>query len=135
MHLRERCDKPSRLISSRGTKDIEITSRVPALPILPRHFAVSSKGRHIFTRSIGQLPVPQINHKITIKKGRGGADHVITGGDLTIPFATLLLDEPGEGEGDFVITADALLHDLAEPVWDAIYDVETIRQKEKASKY
>lgn len=119
----------------RGTGNIEIISRVPAVPILPRQLRVSLRGRHIFTQPTGQLPAPQINHKITIKRGRGGADPVITGGDLTVPFATLLLDEPGEGEGDFVITADALLHELAERIWDAIDDVETIRQRKRARKH
>jgi hypothetical protein len=118
-----------------GTGNIEIISRVPALPILPRQFAVSSRGRHIFTRPIGHLPAPRINHRITIKRGRGGANHVITGGDLTIPFATMLLDQPGEGEGDFVITADALVHRVAEPIWDAIDDAEAIRQQKKAGKH
>jgi hypothetical protein len=118
-----------------GTGNIEIISRVPALPILPRQLAVSARGRHIFTRSIGHLPAPRINHRITIKRGQGGANHVITGGDLTIPSATLLLYEPGEGEGDFVITADALLHQVAEPIWDAIDDTEAVRQKKKARKH
>ncbi|QKX59379.1 uncharacterized protein TRUGW13939_06513 [Talaromyces rugulosus] len=118
-----------------GTGNIEIISRVPALSILPRQLAVSSRGRRIFTRPIGHLPIPRINHRITIKRGQGGANSTITGGDLTIPFATMLLDQPGEGEGDLVITADALLHRVAGPIWDAIDDAEVIRGKKKARKH
>jgi hypothetical protein len=47
-----------------------------------------------------------------------------------IPFASLLLEEPVQGDGGFVIiTTEALLHDVTELVWTAMDDEETIRQK------
>jgi hypothetical protein len=43
------------------------------------------------------------------------------------------LNEPGEGEGDFVLTDDMLLHDLADCVWDAIDNAEMIKTKERSN--
>lgn len=54
---------------------------------------------------------------------------------MTIPFYALLLNQPGEGEGDFVFTAEMLLHDLAECVWDAIDDAETIKAKKRENHH
>jgi hypothetical protein len=42
------------------------------------------------------------------------------------------LDEPGESEEDFVLTAEMLLHNLAERVWDAIDDAEMIKAKKRS---
>jgi hypothetical protein len=69
--------------------------------------------------------------RILIKKGSEGSSSTIEGGPLTVPFHTLLVNEPGEGEGDFVLTAEMLLHDLAECVWDAIENTEMIKAKER----
>lgn len=42
-----------------------------------------------------------------------------------------MLDEPGEGEGDFVLTVEMLLHDFPDRIWDAIDDAEVIKTEEK----
>lgn len=76
-----------------------------------------------------------MTQRILIKKGRNGSNPSIEGGPLTIPFHALLLNQLGEGEGDFVFTAEMLLHDLAERVWDAIDDVETIKTKKRENHH
>lgn len=65
-----------------------------------------------------------------MKKGRDDSSPMIEGETLTVPSHALLLDEPGEGEGDSVFTADMLLYDLADCVWDAIENAEMIKVKE-----
>jgi hypothetical protein len=80
----------------------------------------------------GQIYV-QLAQRILIKKGRDSSSPIIDGGPFTVPFHALLLDEPGEGEGDFVLTDDMLLHDLADCVWDAIDNAEMIKTKERSN--
>jgi hypothetical protein len=36
------------------------------------------------------------------------------------------LDEPAENEGDFVLTADTLLYEFAELIWETMNDKETM---------
>ena len=111
---------------------IEIKSWIPAFePSLHLDY-VTVSGRHVVERHVDNLPPPQIAQRVLFKRGRDGSGPTIDGEGLTIPFHTLLLDEPGEGEGDFVLTAEMLLHDLAERVWDAIEDAERIQAKKRS---
>lgn len=114
----------------RASGHIEIKSWTPAFEPPLRHVNVTASGRHVVDKRFNDPPLPRIAQRILIKKGRDGSSPTIEGGPLTVPFHTLLLDEPGEGEGDFVLTAKMLLHDLAECVWDAIEDTEMIKAKE-----
>ncbi|KAJ5533888.1 hypothetical protein N7527_000142 [Penicillium freii] len=110
---------------------IEIKSWTPAFePSLHRDH-VTASGRHVVKRHTNDLPLPQIAQRVLFKRGRDSSVPTIEGEGLTIPFNTLLLDEPGEGERDFVLTAEMLLHQLAERVWDAIDDAEMIQAKER----
>ncbi|KAJ5890447.1 uncharacterized protein N7473_006675 [Penicillium subrubescens] len=104
----------------RKSGNIEIKSWSPAFEPPLSHVYLTKGGRHVFDRGINDLPSPRLTQRILIKEGRDGSGPTIEGGPLTVPFHTLLLKEPGEGEGDFVFTADMLLNDLADCVWDAI---------------
>jgi hypothetical protein len=115
----------------RGSGHIEIKSWTPAFEPPLRDVYVTSGGRHVVDRRINDPLSPRMAQRILIKKGRDGSSPTIEGGPLTVPFHTLLLNEPGEGEGDFVLTAEMLLHDLAECVWDAIENTEMIKAKER----
>jgi hypothetical protein len=112
-----------------GSGNIEIISWAPTTSISPSRVRISSKGRQVLSKAINHIPPPRIDQKIGIKRGKGSEGPTITGGNLTIPFASVLLDNPGEGEGDFVITAEELLQD-AELVWMAT-DIEA---EEKARR-
>lgn len=118
----------------RGSHSIELKSWTPAFEPSPRNIYTTAGGRQI-KRSINNLPSPQITQRILITRGRNGSSPTIEGEPLIIPFQTLLLNEPGEGEGDFVFTAEMLLRDLAEPVWDAIDDAETIKAKKRNNNH
>jgi hypothetical protein len=59
-----------------------------------------------------------MTQRILITRGRDGSSPTVKGGPLTIPFHTLLLDKPRQGEGDLVFTAGMMLHDLAERIWN-----------------
>ncbi|KAJ5504012.1 hypothetical protein N7463_006886 [Penicillium fimorum] len=113
----------------RGSHSIEIKSWTPAFEPSLCNIYITAGGRNIIDRRIKDPPPPLMTQRILITRGRDGSSPTIEGDPLTIPFHTLLLDEPGEGEGDFVFTAEMLLHDLAEPIWDAIDDAETIKAK------
>lgn len=104
----------------RGSHSIEIKCWTPAF-------------EPVIDKRIKNPPPPRMTRRILITRGRDGSSPTIEGESLTIPFHTLLLNEPGEGEGDFVFTAEMLLHDLAERVWDAIDDAETIKAKKEQS--
>lgn len=80
--------------------------------------------RQVVDRRCNTQSPPQITQRILIKKGKNGQEPTITGGDLVIPFKSLFLTEPGEGESDFVMTEDMLVHDIAELVWAAIENEE-----------
>lgn len=110
---------------------IEIKSWIPAFEPSTHLDYVTLCGRHVVKRYIDSLPPPQVAQGVLFKRGRDNSDPTIEGEGLTIPFHTLLLDEPGEGEGDFVLTAEMLLHDLAERVWDSIEDAEKIQAKKR----
>lgn len=115
----------------RGSSHIEIKSWTPALEPSLRYIYATAGGRQVVDRCINDPPSPRMAQRILIKRGRDGSSPTVEGGPLTIPFYALLLDEPGEGEGDFVLTAEMLLHDLAEPVWDSIDDAEMIKAKKR----
>ncbi|KAJ6190929.1 hypothetical protein N7519_000950 [Penicillium mononematosum] len=87
----------------RGSGNIEIKSWVPAMSF-PQHASTA----------------PQVAQRILIERGGNGQEPTIQGGDLIIPFQHLLLNEPREGDWDFVITQDMLLHEFAELIWAAI---------------
>lgn len=114
----------------RRSGNIEIKSWTPAFEPSLRHIHVTAGGRRIVDRRISDPPPPRMAQRILMKRGRNGSSPTVEGAPLTIPFQTMLLDEPGEGEGDFVLTAEMLLHDLGECVWDAIDDAEMIKAKE-----
>ncbi|KAJ5086745.1 hypothetical protein NUU61_008052 [Penicillium alfredii] len=106
---------------------IDIKSWIPAFdPSLRDH--VTASGRHV--NNTNNLPPPQVAQRVLFKRGRDESGSAIEGGGLTIPFHTLFLDEPGEGERDFVLTVDMLLLHLAGCVWDAIDD-EEIKARER----
>ncbi|KAF3385191.1 hypothetical protein F1880_001825 [Penicillium rolfsii] len=117
----------------RRSGDIEIKSWIPAFEPLPSHVYITLGGRRVVDRRTKNLPPPRMTQRILIKKGRDGSGPTIEGGPLTVPFHTLLLKEPGEGEGDFVFTADMLLHDLADEIWDAIENAEFIKAKKRSN--
>ncbi|KAK2807835.1 hypothetical protein FQN50_005224 [Emmonsiellopsis sp. PD_5] len=62
-------------------------------------------------------PEPEVVQEIKICRGKGGQAANLTGDELRIPFQHMMLRDPGPGEGDFVITRDELLHDLADAIW------------------
>lgn len=62
-------------------------------------------------------PEPECIQEIRIYRGNGGQAASLTGDELRIPFRHVMLRNPGPGEGDFVITRDELLHDLADAIW------------------
>lgn len=62
-------------------------------------------------------PEPEAIQEIKIYRGKGGQAANIRGDELRIPFQHMLLRDPEEGERDFVITRDELLHDLADEIW------------------
>ncbi|KAK2800343.1 hypothetical protein FQN50_008159 [Emmonsiellopsis sp. PD_5] len=66
-------------------------------------------------------PEPQAMQEIKIERGRAGQQQPnITGSNnLVIPFQSIMLRQPGQGEGDFVFTREDLL-EVAEEVWLAM---------------
>ncbi|KAK2796325.1 hypothetical protein FQN51_009415 [Onygenales sp. PD_10] len=66
-------------------------------------------------------PEPQAMQEIKIERGRAGQQQLnITGGNsLVIPFQSIMLRQPGQGEGDFVFTREDLL-EVAGEVWLAM---------------
>ncbi|KAJ5954396.1 hypothetical protein N7501_008675 [Penicillium viridicatum] len=119
----------------RGSRSIEIKSWTPAFEPSQRNTYTTASGRQVIGRRIKDPPPPRMTRRILITRGRDGSSHTIEGEPLTIPFHTLLLDEPGEGEGDFVFTAEMLLQDLAEPIWDAIDQAEAIKAKKRNNRH
>lgn len=111
---------------------IEIKSWIPAFNLSLDSEYVSVSGRQVIKRHANDLPPPDVAQRVLFKRGRDGSCHATEGEDLIIPFRTLLLAEPGEGEGDFVLTAEMLLHNLAERVWDAIDDAENIHARKRS---
>ncbi|KOS40617.1 hypothetical protein ACN38_g8528 [Penicillium nordicum] len=113
----------------RGSHSIEIKSWTSTLEPSLRNIHITAGSRQVIDRSIKNPPPPRMTQRILITRGRDGSSPTIQGESLTIPFHTLLLDGLGEGEGDFVFTAEMLLHDLAEPVWNAIDHAEAIKER------
>ncbi|KAJ5571237.1 hypothetical protein N7535_004897 [Penicillium sp. DV-2018c] len=118
----------------RRSRSIEIFSWVPAFELSLCNTYITAGDRQIIDRRITNPPPPQMTQKILLTGGRDGSSPTTEGAPLTIPFRTLLLDEPGEGEGNFVLTAE-MLHDLAERVWDAIDDAEGIEAKKRNKRH
>lgn len=118
----------------RGSCAIEIKSWTPAFEPSPHHVYVTASGHNVVNRHINDHPPPQLAQKVLIKRGRDGVSPTVEGAPLTIPFYALLLDEPGEGEGDFVLTAEMLLEDLAERVWNAIDKAKIIQAESRKSR-
>ncbi|OQE44411.1 hypothetical protein PENCOP_c002G00150 [Penicillium coprophilum] len=114
----------------RGSHSIEIKSWTPDFEPSPRKIYIPARGQ-VIDRYMENPPPSRMTQRVLITRGRDGASPTIEGEPLTVPFRNLLLDEPAEGEDDFVLTAEMLQHDLAEPVWDAIDDAEMIKAKER----
>ncbi|QKX63458.1 uncharacterized protein TRUGW13939_10628 [Talaromyces rugulosus] len=110
----------------RGSHNIEIKSWIPARPFT-KHVRLTASNRQVVNRDTSLQPPLRIAQKIVIKKGGNGKEPTIEGGSLIIPFKSLLLCEPGEGEDNFVFTEDMLIHDIADFIWVAI-------EKEEAEK-
>ncbi|KAJ5406880.1 hypothetical protein N7465_008164 [Penicillium sp. CMV-2018d] len=119
----------------RGSRSIEIKSWTPAFEPSLRNIYTTAGDRQVIDRRIEDPPPPRMSQRILITRGRDGSSPTIEGEPLTIPFHTLLLDEPGECEGDFVFTAEMLLQDLAEPIWDAIDEAEAIKAKKRNNRH
>jgi hypothetical protein len=109
--------------------NIEIKSWIPSFERSHQHIYITAGGRQVVDRHINDPPPPRVDQRILLRRGKDGSNPSIEGGALTIPFCALLLDEPGEGEGDFVFTADMLLHELAERIWSAIDKAESVKAK------
>lgn len=122
-------------IDIKRSHSIEIKCWSPAFEASLHNIYITARGRPVIHRHINNPTPPHMTQRILIKKGRNGSNPSIEGGPLTIPFHALLLNQPGEGEGDFVFTAEMLLHDLAERVWDAIDDAETIKTKKRENHH
>ena len=110
----------------RVSGNIEIKSWILSQPP-SKHVYITAHGRQIIDRNYYHQLELQIVQKISIKRGKKGQEPTITGGSLIIPFQSLLLEEPKEGEGDFVFNEDMLLHDIAEPIWDGIDREEAMK--------
>ena len=119
----------------RGSRSIEIKSWTPAFEPSLHNIYITAAGRQVIDRRIKDPPPPRMAQRILITRGKDGSSPTIVGGPLVIPFHTLLLDEPAGSEGDFVFTAEILLHDLAEPVWNAISDAEMIKAKKRNNRH
>jgi hypothetical protein len=122
-------------IDIKRSHSIEIKSWTPAFEPPLRNIYITAGGRQVIDRRIKDPPSPRMTRRIRFTRGRDGSSPTIEGEPLTIPFHTLLLDEPGEGEGDFVFTAEMLLHGLAERVWDAIDDAEMFKAKKRNNRH
>jgi hypothetical protein len=110
----------------RGSDNIEIKSWVPAPLQPPLKVSITASQRQVVDRRVKQRPTLQVTQTILIKRVANGNHHV-EGGNFIIPFETLMLAEPGEGEGDFVFTTEVLLDELAELVWAAIDQIRVAR--------
>ena len=122
-------------IDIKGSHSIEIKCWTPAFEASLHNIYITARGHPVIHRHINNPPPAHMTQRILIKRGRNGSNPSIEGDHLTIPFHALLFNQPGEGEGDFVFTAEMLLHDLAERVWDAIDDVETIKTKKRENHH
>jgi hypothetical protein len=108
---------------------IEIKSWTPAFMLSPSHVYITASGRPVVDRRISDPPPPRMTQRIFITRGRDSYNPTIKGGDLIIPFHALMLEQPGEGEHDFVLTTELLLQDLAERVWVVIDEAQGIEAK------
>ncbi|CRG83648.1 hypothetical protein PISL3812_01003 [Talaromyces islandicus] len=82
----------------------------------------------------GPVPVtpiqPRQNLEAVFKRGPNGRDPLIEGDDITIPFASLVGENPGQGEGDFVFTKGLLRTEVVEPIWQAL-DAKKLQEADK----
>ncbi|KAJ5291821.1 hypothetical protein N7478_001072 [Penicillium angulare] len=116
-------------IDIKRSGSIEIKSWTPPLMPVPSHVYITAHGRPVVDRRISDPPSPRMAQRIFITRGRDGCNPTIEGGDLIIPFHALMLEQPREGEHDLVLTTELLLQDLAERVWVAIDQAQTIKAK------
>lgn len=112
----------------RTSSNIEIKSWVPTSTQPPVNVYITAHQRRVVDRRVNQRPALEATQRILIKRGANG-NHSIEGGDLVIPFETLLLAQPAKGEEDFVFTKEMLLHEWAELIWDAIDEVQMAKAK------
>lgn len=73
-----------------------------------------------------RMPSSPINDQtVILKRNKDTGERTIDGPRLVIPFSSMFRDElPNEnkGEGDFVFTAEFLLDELAQIIWDELDD-------------
>lgn len=104
----------------RGSKNIHISSWAPACPyVTPR----TGRNGRVSAQPKESLLPPRRLQRVKIIPGQPPR---VEGGDLVVYFKSLLLENPGAGEGDFILPRDELL-DIAEPVWAAMTAAEIAR--------
>ncbi|KAI2722764.1 hypothetical protein CBS147332_3693 [Penicillium roqueforti] len=109
-------------IDIQDSDSIEVKSWTAFEPPPHSNYTTAS-GRRVFDGGTNDPP-PRVVQRVFFKRGRDGAGPTVEGKGITLPFRDVLLDTPGEGEGDFVLTSQKLLEDLAELIWDTIDQVE-----------
>lgn len=112
----------------RASGNIEIKSWVPTSTQPPLDVYITAHQRRVVDRRVNQRPALQVTQRILIKRGSNG-NYSIKGGDLIIPFETLLLAQPGQGEGDFIFTTELYLNEWAELIWAAIDEVQMAKAR------
>lgn len=84
-----------------GSHSIEIKSWAPSFEPSLRNIYITAGGRQVIDRRIKAPPPLRMTQRILITRSKNGSSPTIEGDPLTIPFHTLLLNEPGQGEDDF----------------------------------
>lgn len=103
-------------IDIKNSRAITIASWEPSYT--PMTTVVTRSGRSS-APSADSRPPPIKTQEINVLRGKG--ERTIRGGDLVIPHSNLLETVPEtEQQRDIVFTAEILLEDIAEFVWDAI---------------
>lgn len=104
---------------------------------VPQRVYITAHNPQVADRDLSHRFNPQVMQRIFIKRWQNG-NCTIEGQHRLIPFESLLLTQLGEGEGDFVITTNTLLEDLAERVWVAADDEKkntTLEKEARANDY
>ncbi|QKX60802.1 uncharacterized protein TRUGW13939_07948 [Talaromyces rugulosus] len=112
----------------RGSDNIEIKSWAPTSPQPTLDVYIAAHKRQVVDRRVNQQPTLQVTQRILINRGANG-NHSIEGGGLIIPFETLLLAQPGQGEGDFIFTTEMLLDEWAVLIWAGIDEVKMAKAR------
>jgi hypothetical protein len=118
-------------IDIKSSGRIEIKSWIPASEPSSHPSYVTAGACNIIDRSTNDFPPPRVYQRVFFKRGKDDSNPTIEGEGLIIPFQDLLLEQPGQGEGDFVFPAQMLLDDVVERVWWAIDDAEEIKARKK----